>query len=459
MKLSIEEAVKIGLENSVQLKQVLNQIDLSEVADKRANYLSRKLKSGSDKISDSRDRLNAAQNALNTGVAPSNIHTEIQPGITIEIQQGQNIEDAVNSQLGMLSDEQRKAIVNSIKQGVQKQIDAGWDQLRGGEQALINALEEAGATFSDKLSINDIGSLSLSSTRDLMTTMSGISYEVTKSSYDIYRNQIALLIQKSYYDVLKAQKLLESKKKAMERAEKQYQFAKEGYEAGMKAKDDMLLANTYYKGTQIEYQKALGDLNNAMIELKKNMNIPLDSEIELSTVLADEVEKYDLQEGIESGLKNRLEILKAAGEVVIYNTNFDSVRKKYPSNTFQYREAELLKEKAALAYEQTRIEVESSIRKSYETLKSTGQMLETSKEMVQQAKESLEIAEYKYKEGFAIENSLLKKLDLESAAGTIVEVLAAEENLAQVEETVIEITYSYNLARMKYLNDIGKFIY
>ena len=86
-------------------------------------------------------------------------------------------------------------------------------------------------------------------------------------------------------------------------------------------------------------------------------------------------------------------------------------------------------------------------------------MLESTKEMVDEAKENLEIAILKYKEGFGVETSLLKNLNLEDSAGTIVEVLAAEEKLAEIEESVVQVTYAYNLARMQYLNNTGNFLY
>jgi outer membrane protein TolC len=268
-----------------------------------------------------------------------------------------------------------------------------------------------------------------------------------------------MLIQKNYYDVLKAQKILEVKKKAMERAKKQYEFAKDSYEVGMKAKDDMLLTDVYYKGTQIEYKKAEADLENALIELKKNLNIPLDKEIVLTDVLVDDREIPNLEEGLKSGLKNRLEIKKALGEVGVYDLNLEVVNRKYTPNTFQYKEAALLKKKARLNYDKVFQNVEASIRQSYQTLIAVGDMMEKAKDMVEKAKENVEIAEYKYKEGFGVETSLLKKLDIEAAAGTIIEVLAAEENLSNVEEKVVEIIYNYNLAKIKYYNDAGKFIY
>ena len=86
-------------------------------------------------------------------------------------------------------------------------------------------------------------------------------------------------------------------------------------------------------------------------------------------------------------------------------------------------------------------------------------MLEETKEMIEEAKDNVEIATAKYQEGFGVENSLLKSLNLGDSSGTIIEVLAAEEKLAEIEENVVKIIYNYNLARMQYLNNIGDFIY
>lgn len=464
LDLTIEEAVKKGIDNSIVLKQVQNQIDLSALSDERAQYNSKQLKKGNDAIEDGKDRVSSAQNLLNQGKAPSDVTFTI-PGttLTVTIPKNEKIDSyltALGEQYHLpMSAEALEQSVKTIKDGIQAQIDTNKNALDNGEVTLDMALEQAGMTLADKLNVDNTFAFSIDASRDLMTTMAGVQYNVTKSSYAIYRNQLALQLQKCCYDVLKAQKILEVKGKAMERGAKQYQFAKDSYEQGMKPKDDLLLANTYYKGTQIEYQKAIGELNNAWIELKKNINVPLDTQIQLKDTLSDQVEEQKLEEGILSGMQNRLEIKKSAGEVVVYSMNLKAVKEIYPSNTFQYREAELVSQKALINFEKAKSDVESSIYQSYETLKSTGNMLNTSKEMVQQAKESVEIAEYKYQEGFGLENSLLKKLDIEASAGTIIEVLAAEENLAQVEQKAVEILYGYNLAKMKYFNDIGKLIY
>jgi len=454
LKLTLEEAVKLGLENSIQLEQVKNEIDLKHLALDRAEYLSDKLEDADERISEGKRQLSEAQTAINNDIAPQDIPlTDEQGNVVYIVEKGTNLNDLVNA--GIITEEGK----SQIKQQMQEELDKQREQLESGELTLINSVQEAGDTLSTKLDFSSLDALSLNSTTDLMTTMAEVSYEVAKASYDIYRNKIALLIQKSYYDVLKAKKLLEVKEKAVQRAEKQYHITKAAFEEGMKARDELLLAQLYYEKTQIEYEKARGELNTALIELKKNLNIPMDTGIELSHVLADEVEELDLEEGLAEGMKNRLEVKKALGEVIVYDLNFELTRKKYPSNTFQYKEAKLLKEKARLNFEQTKREVEASIRKSYETMQSAARMLEKSRDMINQAKEIVEIAQYKYNEGFGVENSLLRQLNLESTAGTIVEVLAAQENLTEVEEKVVEIMYGYNLARMKYLNDIGRFVY
>ncbi|MDI3480653.1 MAG: hypothetical protein PWQ97_308 [Tepidanaerobacteraceae bacterium] len=463
LKLTIEDAVKKGLENSISLKQVQNQMDISDLTLERAKYQSKKLKDADKKLSRGKSQLQEAQSTVENleGILEgkaSNQDITLPNGLVLKA--GQTIDDV--KKLYNLDENTIDTLKTQFEAQIdmiQTQIKAGSTSLSTGESKLDAALQEAAGEFSDKLNIEGLKSLDIKSTQDLMTTMAEISDEVTNASYDIYKNQIALLIQKSYYDVLKAQKMLEVKQKAMDRAKKQFDLATESYRTGMKAKDDMLLAELYYKKTQIEYQQALEDLDNAMIEFKKNINVPQDTQIELTDVMAEEVKDEDLEQGLKSGLVNRLEIKKAFGQLVVNDLSFESIKKTYPENTFQYREAELLKEKARLEYENTKLAVESSIRQSYETMKRTGEMLKLTQDMVGRAKEVVDIASYKYSEGFGEDNSLLKQLNLESASGTILEVLAAQENLADVEEKVVEIMYGYNLARMKYFNDIGKFVY
>lgn len=441
MKLTIEEAVLTGIENSIQLDQVEKQIQLSDVSNQRARYSSKKLRRGRDDIKEGAKQLNEAQKALDSGMAPTDVTL---PDGTV-IPKGTDLGKVPGGE--------------TIKEEIQKSLNQSKAQLDSGDYRIINALQEAGSTISSALDFASLDSLTVDSTADVMETMTQIALEVTQASFDIYKNSIALLIQKNYYDVLQAKQLLEVKQKAMDRGKTQYEFAKASYEEGLKPKDDMLVASTYYRSTKIQYEQAKGDLENAIVELKKSINIGFDKDIELTDVLLEEAEKFDLEKGLVNGMKERLEIKKALGEVAVYALNFDETKRKYTPNTFQYKEAEILRDKSAVDFNQAKLEVENSIRQSYNTVNTVAAMLDGTKEMIKEAEGNLEIAILKYKEGFGVETSLLKNLNLEDSAGTIVEVLAAEEKLAEIEENVVKITYAYNLARMQYLNNTGNFLY
>lgn len=403
LDLNLEDAVKIGIENSIDLKKVANEIELKELYKKQAKR--------------NKNRLDDADESLN---------------------------------------EAKSIPISTLPEEVQKEIES---KISSGEEKIDEALDSASGELGDNLNLGNLGTLGVESTGDLMTTSANLAYEVTNASYDIYKNQIALLIQKNYYDVLKEENLLKAKKKAVDRAKKQYELVNDSYEAGLSSKEDIILADIYYKSTDIEYKKVEGDFKNAVIELKKSMNIPFETDIVLTDVLINETKEENLEEALARGIVNRLEMKQAVAEVAVYDLAFKETSKYYSEITVQYKEAKLLKDKAYLNFEQTMVDVESSIRKSYETLKATGEMLNEANDMLKQAEESVKLAEYKYQEGFGVDGGLLKTLDLESASGTIMEVLAAEENLANVEEKVVEIMYGYNLAKMKYNNDAGNLMY
>jgi outer membrane protein TolC len=442
LKLDIEEAVKLGIENSIQLDKVEKEIQLSDLSKRRAKYSAKKLRRGKDDLRDAANEISKAQNLLDKNIAPTDIDVG---GNTI----------SAGTDLSKLPDSQQEA----IKKGIQKSLDDSKKQITSGDYKIINSLQEAGKTISSKLDFASLESLTVESTSDVLETMANITYEVSQASFDIYKNSIALLIQKNYYDVLKAEQLLDVRQKAMERAKTQYEFSKASYEEGIKAKDDMLISNIYYKTTKIQYEDAKGKLENAIVELKKSINIDFEKEVELTDILLEESQGFDLDIGLVNGMKNRIEMKKALGEVAIYSLNFEETKRKYTPNTFQYQEAEILRDKSAIDFDEAKLEVENSIRKSYNSTNTVSKMLEETKEMVEEAEENLEIAKLKYKEGFGVETSLLQNLNLEDSAGTIVEVLAAEEKLAEIEENVVNIIYTYNLARMQYLNNTGDFIY
>jgi cysteinyl-tRNA synthetase len=177
--------------------------------------------------------------------------------------------------------------------------------------------------------------------------------------------------------------------------------------------------------------------------------------------MKSEITSENLEDGLKSGITNRLEIQQALGQLAIYELNEDILKKmgKYGKNTYPMKEARLLREGAELQLEKTKTQVRAEINQSYETMVAAGEMLQASKELIENAEGVVTIAQLKYEQGFGAENALLKQMNLQDSAGTIIELIAAQEKLSEVESQVAQITYSYTLAKLKYLNDSGVLTY
>ena len=491
--ITIDEAVAYGLDHSIALEKVKNQADIAKLvkdnaidvrndlikADSELNNAYYLIDDGREEIYSGEAQLDSAQTALDSGIAPQDIPVA-QLGITIPA--GTHIksylEHAVSAAYPDAPPAQIEAIVENaysqIISTIQNTLDSKSDLLTSSKKKLETstqsylssksqydvALQYAMSNVASKLSTSTISSLKTKPLTDLIVKMANTQDEVTSYSIHIYKNKMALLIQNSYYKALKEQKLLEVKQKATERGKLQYELAKAAYEVGAKSKDDLIIAKTYYDSTLMSQELQLKDYHEALIELKTNMNMDLSKDIKLVEVEAVADEVFDLEQGIKSGMNARLEMKMADAQVDLYQDLMTAVKESdYSSSSNQYKEAQLLQQKADIERNGAALQVESDIRTSYSTMTSMQKIVAKSKELEASAKETVEIAKIKYEVGFGYDNALLAQLHLESMSGTLVEVIAAEENLVSIQEKEIEAINGYNLSRLKYLNDIGILLY
>jgi outer membrane protein TolC len=487
--LSLDGAIEKGLKNSITLKKVDNQAELAKIIADNAPKTEDKLKDGATKLDsasgalynardlvyDAQAQLDSARAAFDNDVLPQDVPV---PGIGT-IPSGTTktgIHDYIKNRLmsAGVSEAEAEAKATSTTELIMGNVDSGLkekeDTLTNSKKQLESSMQQylssksefdstvqfAIASVASKLSTSTISSLKPEPLGKLIVQMANAQNELTSYSVNIYRNQVALLIENSYFEALKQQKLLSVKDKALERATVQYEMAKAAYEVGAKSKDDMILAKTYYDSAIMSRELQLKDYNTALIALKKNMNVKLTDEFTLEDVEASTTEKYDLDKGVESGLQTRLEVKTTQTQRKLYDDLLTAVEASgYSSGENQYKEVILLQKKADIEISSTKLQVESDIRTSYQAMMSTQKMAEQAKELKANAQETVEIAKVKYEVGYGYDNALLKQLNLESMSGTIVEVIAAQETLTTIEEKEIETVNGYNLARLKYLNDIG----
>ncbi len=487
MVLTVDSAVKYGLEHNKSIELLDNKIKLALIASQNASKNSEDLKDAKKMLNDAsnqlfdkrkqlgegQDQVNQARDLLSKGIAPMALTVPI-PGIgDVPVQPGANILDtlvAAGVPPAIADSVASQVIAGAMAQLGSKQdsIDEGRTAIDEAEKTLELKQEEFKAVMKDasekvgaKIDFNTVVNLDANDASKLMITMSGVNLDVTRYAKEIYKNQIAMLIQKNYYDALYAQKVYFLKKTAMERGLTQYNMVKLSYDNGMKAKDDMLLGKMYYDGTSIALNLAEANYKNALYELKKNMNLDMDAEITLTDSMQKDVTAESLEEGLKSGLTNRIEIQQLLGQLAIYQLNEELLgsRAEYRNNSRALNEARLLKKEAEIELEKTKTDLKSEISQSYETMAAAGKMLESSEELVNNAEEVVRIARLKYEQGFGAENALLKQLDLQESSGTMAELIAAQEKLAEVEAQVAQIRYSYTMAKIKYQNDCGILIY
>src|SRR6056297_655834 len=477
VKLTVDQAVEYGLKNSPSIGMLDNALDLAVV---NVSYSEEK----SDDLEDAKEKLNKAENDLfdlritldknqeeldtaysylSNGISPVNI-TYKDIGMTREgliLTVGDDIEktfyDMFISQNYSENEAKDKAAYYSdlVSKKIKAQLDENQNTIDEYNIAMDEAqetldynkdlfelvLDDVADKLDSKINYSSVVQLDTDDAVDLMITMSNVNLDVTRYAKEIYRNQIAMLIQKNYYDALYAEKMVDLKKVVMERGEKQYNLTKLSYENGMKAKDDMLLSKMYYDGTKVEYRLAQSTYNKGICELKKNMNYDIDTEIKLVEPAVEESSVVSLEEALKSGKKNRLEMQRALGQWMIYKLNEDILNSsqiyKYEEDSLD--EARLLREGSELELQKIKKTIECEIYQSYEDFQATKDMLDVTSNLVQDAEEALTIAELKYEQGLGAENSLLQKMNLESSTGTIVEVIAAQENLADMEAKVGQI--------------------
>lgn len=490
LNLTAESAVEYGLEHSKDIQILENKIQIAIIASQNANSNSKDLKDAkgslqdaSNEIFDKRKLINSKQKQLDSakaafsnGIVPLPIPYTDKEGNPITIPQGLKISGIKDELIkcGYTSVE-AEYISGELIKGVESKLKSSQSEIDQGNVALNEAqttlelkkeefnsvLKDTSETLNTKIDFGSIIKLDANDASELMITMAGVNLNVTRYAKGIYKNQIAMLIQKNYYDSLYAEKIFELKKIAKERGEKQYNMVKLSYENGMKAKDDFLLSKMYYDSTVISCRLAEANYKNALSELKKNMNLDMNTEITLEDSLLKNTTEESLENGLKTGLTNRIEIQQTLGQLTIYQLNEKILnsRAEYRSDTKGRKEAKLLREGAELQLDKTKTTVTSEINQSYEMMVAAGEMLEASNELIKNAEEVVSIAKLKYEQGFGAENSLLKQMNLEESSGTIVELIAAQEKLSEVESQVAQIRYSYTMAKIKYYNDAGILVY
>lgn len=269
---------------------------------------------------------------------------------------------------------------------------------------------------------------------------SGMAKLLAQKSKEKLIEGLKFSVQKSYYDVLLAQEIVQIEKANLERAENQLEIVKTKFNLGNVTKLDVLTAESDVMNSRIKYEDAVDDLKYKKMNFNKVLGLPLDTDViltdELKYIPLDEI---DLEEKIKTALENRFEIIEAKEAYELEKINFETTTTYFTSNTNKYKEAEYDLKTSEYNLEQAKKEIELSVRKAYLDLVQGERNLKI-------LEKNLEIAQEAYR---------IANLTYEAGLSTLTDVTDARNRLNQAELGYTQALCGYNLAKTIFNGSYG----
>jgi hypothetical protein len=258
--------------------------------------------------------------------------------------------------------------------------------------------------------------------------------KVADKAFEVVREQVKLIVEKAYFDVLKNRELVRVNEAALERAKRQLQLAQAAFTAGTAPKTDVLAAEAGVASAEAQLTKARNDAATAMLTLNREIGLPLETQLELTEKVGYQPPpEVDLQAVINEAYGTRLDMTQAESNLKVARKNLE-VLGRYVPGTFTFRLAQLDVEKAEINLENTGNQVALDLTQAYLNVVAADKVLQSLKAGLEQARENHRLASLRYEVG----------------VGTSLEVLQASEQLLRMESQYVEALFNYNLALLTF---------
>jgi hypothetical protein len=252
--------------------------------------------------------------------------------------------------------------------------------------------------------------------------------------------KIELGVQKAYYDLVHAEADYKLKEQGVYRAETQKRVAEAFFQAGVKAKTDVLQAEAALSGAKAALAAAENNVKTARMNLNDMIGADLTKEWSLTP---EELHTDDLSlpldEAVNLAVKQRAEVLQKEEELKVAELNTKLVGKYSALSTYQGKISRNEEEKAKIAIEDAKRSVTIEVTQAYNNLNSAKAALEANEKALEAAKENYRLVNLRYENGLA----------------TTLEVIQAAEELSNRENQHQTSVHNYHLAVVTYKNAIG----
>ncbi len=296
------------------------------------------------------------------------------------------------------------------------------------------------------------------------------SFEKTKIDYETEIQNLVLDVKKAYFNVLKAQRLLETSLKYRESLQNHLKDARKMFEMGLVTKLDILKTEVALKDAETKITESENFLNLARSNFNFVLNRPLDYNFIIQDILEQQEVENDYQWWLTTAMKQRSEIKSFEKVLLIYDKNIKIEKSNlYPQVYFFFnyniergtqtsrndwndnwntgislsydiwnwgetqkkiKKAEKSKQEIEKQFELVKNSIEIEVKNAYLNFLSTKKKIEQAKKQIESAKENLRVARLLYNEGMA----------------TTTDVIDATTTLIQANNSFFNYLYEYQIS-------------
>lgn len=275
-------------------------------------------------------------------------------------------------------------------------------------------------------------------------TVTPLQLERAKQAYEnalymvsLQRVQTALSVEAAYYSVLKAERTVDLRASALDRAVQQVEVAALRHSMGQITDVQLAEAEQRLMAAELAYRQSL----NARLLARMRLNSLIgatDEVFELTDDVIFESEPIDLEAALATAEARRFEIVRAKQQVANAQQAVQLADNEYTPRV-ELERAKIQLSQAQLALEQAYQQVRGDVLEAVTRLEEAGMRSELAAGRLELAASNLSLAELRYQNGL----------------NTFLDVLEAEAELAEAEVEAVTAAYDYNVARAQYLSSIG----
>ena len=266
------------------------------------------------------------------------------------------------------------------------------------------------------------------------------AYDLSVSTRDYTVSSIKYGIETAYYSLQVARKAMEVAELTMERNETQLNNVQAKLDQGMASKIDLYSVESNYLSSQASYAESKDTAAYAEMVLNQMLGLDIETPLILEDRLTlSEPGEINVDEAFISALKTDYDYILAENNNNSAGIMSDYTQKYTSENTFDYKNAESDRQKAQVAFDAAKTDLEIRVRYSYKTMNTAFLNYQSFVKSRDLAEEAYRLAELRYQAGLC----------------TVYDVQDANTTLQTAEMGLLNAMKDYNLLKASF--DYGIF--